>query len=785
MFDLERIGRGLPVSKVIGELPATGPLVVEAPPGTGKTTLIPPAVANAHGKTLVTAPRRVAVRAAWKRLSLLDDPSLTGYSIRGEHVDGALVEFVTPGVLLNRLLRDPGLDGVNAVVIDEVHERQLDTDLALAMCMEVAILRDDFYLAAMSATLDAHAFAQHMDAAVVSTQAETHPLEIQYAPHPGRVEGTREFYRHVASLASLADASLAGARDGQQDGARGGRTLVFVPGAREVDMVCEALRAHGVEAAALHGRLSSAEQDAALYGDAPVVVSTAVAESSVTVPGVRRVVDAGLSREPRLDARGMTGLVTVSASKASANQRAGRAARLGPGTVVRAYAEPDYQHFREDIAPEITTSDLTGAMLTVAAWGSPDLPLLTPAPAVAAADARARLQAIGAVDADGAVTDLGQQLAAMPVDPRLGAALLSLGSGAAGTVAAISEGMSGDLGKAAPPKHQVARLAKLAPPGPPVAAGEVVAAAFPQWVAKRTGDEYLLASGTRATLDSQLAGEMGAPEWIAAAQVQRASSGTTSSTTSSNASRAIIRAAAATDLPAERVTEGFRAHVSGDKVQLRKVKAVGAIELSATPVSLSTAEAADAIEEAAAGFRFQDFPLDDEERNLKDRLDFLRDNAGWPDIADGDYELEVQEVCKGASISKCDMRQAMMRNLPWELAGQLAQAAPERLEVPSGSRPRIEYATGRPVVRVKLQECFGLARSPEVSGVRVLFHLLSPAGRELAVTDDLQSFWDGPYSQVRKEMRGRYPKHPWPEDPWSATATANTKRNIRGATLNS
>lgn len=759
MFNLERIGRGLPVSRVIDRLPATGPLVVEAPPGTGKTTLIPPAIANAHGKTLVTAPRRVAVRSAWRRLSLLDDPSLTGYSIRGEHAPGSLVEFVTPGVLLNRLLKDPGLEGVNAVVIDEVHERQLDTDLVLAMCMEVAVLRDDFYLAAMSATLDAARFAEHMGASVLSTSAETYPLEVAYAQHPGRAEGTRDFYAHVARLAR---------ETGAEAGA--GRTLVFVPGAREVELVCSLI---GPGAVPLHGRLSSAEQDAALGGDAPVVVATAVAESSITVPGVRHVVDAGLSREPRRDARGMTGLITVSASKASADQRAGRAARLGPGTVTRAYSQADYQHFRDAQAPEITTSDLTGAALAMHAWGSPDLPLLTAPPAAALAEAEQTLRELGALNneaatgAAGAITELGSRLAALPVDPRLGAALLELGAGAAPTVAAIAEGMSGDLARARAPKRQVDRLARLAPPGPPVPAGDVVAAAFPQWVAKRTGEEYLLASGTRASLGAELAAELGRPEWLAPAEVQRTRSG------------AVIRAAAATELPAERVREEIRASLEGAKVRGRKVTAVGAIELTSTPVRLTPEEAAEALA-ARGGVGFADFPLSEEEERLRNRLDFLHERLGdpWPDIARGDYEAEVLEVCRGASISTLDMRSAMLRNLPWPEAARLDELAPARLEVPSGSHPRVDYATGRPVVRVKLQECFGLQASPTVAGVPVLFHLLSPAGRELAVTDDLRSFFDGPYQQVRKEMRGRYPKHPWPEDPWSATATAKTKRRM-------
>lgn len=745
MFDLERIGRDLPVAAVIDQLPASGPLVVQAPPGTGKTTLVPPAVANKVGKTVVTAPRRVAVRSAWRRLSQLSEPGLAGYSIRGEHVRGSLVEFVTPGVLLNRLLKDPGLEGVNAVIVDEVHERQLDTDLVLAMCMEVAVLRDDFYLAAMSATLDASAFAQHMEASVLATSAETHPLEVSYAPHPGRTEGDGAFYRHVAKLAA--------------GGAGTGRTLVLVPGAREVDLVCSMVPG----AAPLHGRLSSQEQDAALEGDAPVVVATAVAESSITVPGVNRVVDAGLSREPRLDTRGMTGLITVSASKASADQRAGRAARLGPGEVVRAYSQADYQHFRDNAAPEITTADLTGAVLSMRAWGSPDLPLLTPPPAAPLTQAEATLRDIGALDDAGGLTELGSRLAALPVDPRLGAALVTLGAGAAPTVAAIAEGMSGDLARARAPRRQVERLARLAPAGPPVPAGEVVAAAFPQWVARRTGEEYLLAGGTRARLDPALGG----PEWLAAAEVQRTKAG------------AVIRSGCATELPADRVREEVRASLEGGKVRGRRVKAIGAIELSSTPVKLSPQQAA----EALADVRFADFPLDDAAQRLKDRLDFLHAALGdpWPDISEGDYTPEVYEVCDGAQIGKLDMRAAMRRNLSWECAGRLDELAPERLEVPSGAHPRVHYDTGRPVVRVKLQECFGLARSPEVAGRKVLFHLLSPAGRELAVTDDLESFWNGPYLEVRKEMRGRYPRHPWPEDPWSAPATAKTKRGFNRA----
>ncbi|SES03866.1 ATP-dependent RNA helicase [Corynebacterium cystitidis] len=776
-FNLDAIGAGLPVAGVIGQLPTQGPLVVEAPPGTGKTTLLPPAISNlTHrgGKVLVTAPRRVAVRAAARRLAQLDRSKLgqrVGYSIRGEHYDGSLVEFVTPAVLLNRLMKDPELTGISAVIVDEVHERQLDTDLVLAMVMEVASLREDLYLAAMSATLDAQALAEHMGAQILSTEAVTHPLEISYHPHEGRSRGTREFYQHVADLAggveqrketgASSNRAASSTSDAREERAR---TLVFVPGAREVDLVCQALP----HAAPLHGRLTSKEQDEALNGDAPVVVSTTIAESSITVPGVHRVVDAGLARVPRRDAaRSMQGLVTVSTARSSADQRAGRAGRLGPGTVLRAYSQEDYQHFAPEITPEIATSELTSAALVMAAWGTPrgeGLPLIDEPPTPAIRDAEEVLRALGAVDETGHITDHGTALARMPLDPRLASALVKHGAGAANTVAALAEGVSGDLDRVRAPKSQVDRLKKLVDNKGPVTAGEVVASAFPGWVGKRVGEEYLLAAGTRATLDHSL-GALRASEWIAAAEVQLTARG------------AIIRSAAILGgAPEQRITEETRATLDGGKVRGRKVKAIGAIELSSTPVQLSPAEAA----EALSNVGIEHFHFSEKAQALKDRLDFAHEHLGepWPDVSKGDYTPEVMELAKGASLSAIDMYPALLRQLPWPEASRFDELVPARLSVPSGSSPRISYATERPIVRVKLQECFGLAASPEVCGVRVLFHLLSPAGRELAVTDDLSSFWDGPYQDVRKEMRGRYPKHPWPEDPWTAPATARTKKRM-------
>ncbi|WP_286954332.1 MULTISPECIES: ATP-dependent RNA helicase [Corynebacterium] len=759
MFDLDSIGAGLPIAATIGSLPTTGNVVVQAPPGTGKTTLVPPALANqSTGKVLVTAPRRVAVRAAAHRLrSLSGQPGEVGFAIRGESRHGESVEFLTPGVLLRRLLRDPELEGVSAVAIDEVHERQLDTDLVLGMCLELAQLRDDFRVIAMSATVDAQRFSQLMDAPIHRTEAVTYPLDVTYSPVPGRAAGSPEFYRGVARIAARQSES----------------TLVFVPGVREVNLVCSALSEQSeAPVFPLHGQQTSAEQDAALYTDARrIVVATSIAESSLTVPGIRTVVDAGLSRVPRRDAqRGMSGLVTVSTSKSSADQRAGRAGREAPGTVVRCYSAEDYQHFSPHITPEILSADLTSAALFLECWGAgPDFPLLDTPPAPALEQAQQTLQEIGAQG------KTAQRLVLLPTDPRLGAALLKYGSRAAATVAALGDTPRGDITRAHPPRREVERLSRLVEDKGPADPGSVVAAAFPSQVARqvgREGTEYLLASGTRAKL-LDASGLTGAP-WLAIAEVSL-----------SNAGNAIIRAAARIDeaaaLTAIGVSEEVTATLEGGKVRGRKIRRAGAIELSSTPVQISGAAATAAL---AAGIREEGlglFHFSEKARALRDRLRHLHNYYGapWPDVAKSDPSQwlgpELNQIARGTLAKKIDLYPALQRLLPWPEATRLDELAPTRLPVPSGRSAAIDWSGDRPVVSVKLQECFGLASSPEYCGQRVQFHLLSPAGRPLAVTDDLASFWDGPYAGVRSEMRGRYPKHPWPEDPRSAQATARTK----------
>lgn len=782
-FDLDRIGAGLPFAAALPALEeacaARRRAVVQAPPGSGKTTLVPPALANLlarrspGSRVLVCAPRRVAVRAAAQRLAHLDGSALgdrVGHRMRGHSVAGKAVEFVTPGVLLRMVLRDPALEGISAVVVDEVHERHLDADLLLGMLVEVAELREDLVLVAMSATLQARRYAELLGGApVVDSPAAIHPLEIGYAPHPGRLTGSPGFYEHLAALAR---------REVER---HGDSVLVFVPGVREVERVVGHLNGLGLP---LHGRLDAARTEAALRpGEGPrVIVATSIAESSLTVPGVRAVVDSGLSRQPRRDAaRGMNGLVTLSCARPTAEQRAGRAGREGPGRVLRAYSEQEFQRLPAEPTPEIAVSDLTQAALWLACWGTPrgeDLPLLDAPPAPALDAAEATLRGIGALAADGSATEAGRALAALPLDPRLGRALRELGPGAAETVAALAGSPSGDVAAARPPAREVERLRRLVPGVPDqrrrVTPGEVTALAYPNLVARREGGEYLLASGTRARLPSGSA--LADAPWLAVAEVSRAGSG------------AVIRAAARLDeaaaVAAVGVTEERRALVHKGKVRGRLVRRLGAIELSATPVSVPPERAAEALAATVRADGLGMFPLSDAARRLLDRLAFLRSRLGepWPDVAAADPAVwlrpELDALAGGTPAGRVDLYPALTRLLPWPEAARMEELAPERLAVPSGSRPRVDYDEGRPVVRVKLQECFGLAESPTCAGVPVQFRLLSPAGRDLAITDDLASFWSGPYAQVRAEMRGRYPKHPWPEDPWSAPATARTKRRM-------
>ncbi|MFF5794303.1 ATP-dependent helicase HrpB [Paeniglutamicibacter sp. NPDC012692] len=864
-FDLENIGRGLVFAQSLPELARVlsaggeaGTAVIQAPPGTGKTTLVPPLVANlvlkragGAGRILVTQPRRVAARSAARRLASLDGSPLgtrVGFSVRGEHQAGpeTLVEFVTPGILLRRLLADPGLDGIEAVIIDEVHERGLETDLLVGMLREVHELRGDLMLLAMSATLDAPRFAALIGdaggegpAAVVDCPSALHPLTVDWVPGVGsRLTDrgvSRTFLAHVAATAARAHARAL-ADNPEID------ALVFLPGAWEVAEVAAQLRnlAPGTEVLELHGQVQPALQDRAVSGreaqGAPrIIVSTSLAESSLTVPGVRLVVDSGLAREPRRDAvRGMSGLVTVSASRASCVQRAGRAARQGPGTVVRCFEEKSFAAAPAHPRAEITVADLASAALLLACWGAPGgegLHLPEAPPANSLADALTVLGQLGAIDETGHATGLGRRLASIPADPRLGRALLD-GAPMVGAphVAALVAMLAGDyraqaadlgellksLRRGTHPqarawKQESARLQRLVEragagsataPASPAATGEdaaglVVALAYPAQVARRvpgaSGTTYLLASGTRAGLPAGSA--LAHHEWLAVAEVARAAGRDAAGT------GALIRAAAPLDADtaaraaAHLIGEETRTRFAGGKLSARRVRTLGAIELENTPVMPTRAQGRDAVLAALRENGLGMLTFSASADALRRRLALVHRELGdpWPAMDDdsliaaaGDWLApELEALAVGKPASALDLTDALRRLLPWPEASKLGELAPEHLAVPSGSNIRIDYPPvdepgSRPVVSVKLQECFGLAESPRLvrGRVPILFHLLSPARRPLAVTDDLASFWSGPYSQVRAENRGRYPKHPWPEDPWTAPATRHVKRRM-------
>ncbi|MGC9474568.1 ATP-dependent RNA helicase [Streptomyces sp. WG4] len=865
-----------------------GTAVLVAPPGTGKTTLVPLALAGLLGegparRVVVAEPRRIAARAAARRMAWLlgEKPGgSVGYTVRGERVVGrhGRVEVVTTGVLLQRLQRDQELTGVDVVVLDECHERHLDADTTAAFLWDVRqALRPELRLVAASATTDAEGWARLLgDAPVVEAQGVSYPVEVVWAPPARPVRpphGMRVDPALLAHVASVVRRALA---------ERDGDVLCFLPGVGEIARVAGQLTGIGdVEVLQVHGRAPAAVQDAVLAPGARrrVVLATAVAESSLTVPGVRVVVDAGLAREPRVDhARGLSALTTVRASRAAGRQRAGRAGREAPGAVYRCWAEAEDARLPRFPAPEIKVADLTAFALQAACWGDPDasgLALLDPPPGGAMAAARSVLTAVGAVDRAGRATERGARLARLGLHPRLGRALLDArgtvtgargsshprgsgtrtdtgvgdadapdarvpgegarddrGPGTRAPGSRPSDAAGPDVGGPAAVAEVVALLSEEPPreygddlvaalrtarrgadaygarwrtevrrlqaagqdSGPGVGrevtddgvAGLVTALAFPERVARKDGGSYLMVSGTRAELPEASA-LRGAP-WIAVAVADRPV----------GKGHARVRLGAVVDEATARLAAGAlleetdEVHWADGDVVARHVERLGAVELTARPLTAADPSLVrNALLEGLRreGFGLLRWPAD--AVVLRQRLAFLRRRLGepWPDVSDDALHARVDEwlepelsrARRRADLARIDAGQALARLLPWASgeAARLDELAPERITVPSGSRVRIDYDDpAQPVLAVKLQEMFGLHRSPEVAGVPLLVHLLSPAGRPAAVTADLASFWKDGYFGVRAELRGRYPKHPWPEDPATAEPTRHTKARL-------
>jgi ATP-dependent RNA helicase HrpB len=807
---------------------------LQAPPGAGKTTRVPLALLDAGWlgeRTIVMLePRRLATRAAARRLAELLGQHVgesVGYRMRGDSRVGprTRVEVVTEGVLTRRLQRDPTLEGVGLVIFDEFHERSLDADLGLALTLQTqALVRDDLRVLVMSATLDGAPVAELLGGApIITSEGRIHPVDTRYVdPRAGvRIE------------AAVAAAVTAAVRDEPGD------VLVFLPGASEIHRVAAQLAERAIGDAVvlpLYGAISQEAQDRALVPDPEgrrkIVLATSIAETSLTIEGVRIVVDSGLARVPRFSARtGMTRLETVRVSRGSADQRRGRAGRLGPGICLRLWPEHENSHLPANAPPEIANADLAPLALDLAAAGIADpgeLRWLDLPGAAPFRQATELLRALNALDDRGHVTEHGREMHALPVHPRLAHMLIRarrLGAvRLACEVAALLEERDVLRGAGGPPDADVAlrldllrrggrsgstlpgldvdrdalhrvkteadRLTRQMKPSPnePQSsdAGPLLALAYPDRVAqRRPGDRarFVLRNGRGAELVG--AQSLAAAPYIVAAELddQRPES------------RVFLAAA----LSLDDVRHGFGDQIvteeivefddASSAVHARRRERLGAIVLR--DVALAEPPA-DVVRNALAGAIRQRgiaaLPWSDGGTRARHRIAFLAAHLpAWPDVSDSAMLERLEEwlgpsldgVRRWNDLARIDFAAAIFRLLDWRQGRELDELAPTHLDVPSGSRIAIDYSdSASPVLAVRIQEVFGLSESPRLAGgrVAVTMHLLSPAQRPVQVTRDLAGFWRTSYFDVRKDLRGRYPKHDWPDDPLVATATRRVKR---------
>jgi ATP-dependent helicase HrpB len=871
----------LPIDEVLPELTAAvaghDTVVLVAPPGAGKTTRVPLVLADEpwarDQRILVLEPRRLAARAAAARMAKTLGENVgekVGYRVRfGSKVSGKTrIEIVTEGVFTRMVLDDPILEGIAAVLFDEFHERSLDADLGLALARDVQQgLREDLKLLVMSATIDGAGIAAKLsDAPVIESEGRAFPVETRYlGREPGRPIEPQ-----------VADAVLRVLR------AESGSLLVFLPGAAEIRrvdrMLGDSLRDPATDVVALYGALDAEQQDRAIApapaGRRKVVLATSIAETSLTIEGVRVVIDSGLARVPRYEPDlGLTRLETVRVSRAAADQRRGRAGRTEPGVCFRLWDERETQALAPYAAPEILAADLSGFLLDLAHWGVTDphkLTFLDQPPEPALAEAKSLLCALGALDPDGRITEVGQRLRALPLPPRIARMVLdgaALGAAALAADIAIvltERGLGGDdvdlnhrveafrrdrsrradeartMAKrwaetaraSAAALHRTSRsvtqgtttsplegevgrqsrpgggsVAKLdiAPPSPTlplkgggstrpndvralgkVTAGALLTLAFPDRVAKNRGGEggaFLLASGRGAKLDpaSPLAGE----PYVAVAEL-----------VGSAAQSRILLAAPITPaeiegLFSERIAEGDEVSFDAPSASLRArwARRLGALALAERPIPIApNEETARRLARGIAQLGLDNLPWSKALAQWRDRVTFLRRHEGedWPDLSDPALAASVDKWLAPILSDKTALEQveadafanALHSLLPWNLRRRLDLDAPTHFEAPSGSRVPVDYAAEEgPKIAIRVQELFGLDRHPAVAGGRVplVIELLSPAHRPVQVTRDLPAFWRGSYAAVRAEMRGRYPKHPWPDDPLAAVATTRAK----------
>jgi ATP-dependent helicase HrpB len=833
----------LPIDAVLDDLARTldgqNAAVLVAPPGAGKTTRVPLSLLDApwagKKKIIVLEPRRIAARASAERMAHTLGERVgetVGYRVRfGSKVSRATrIEVVTEGIFSRQILDDPELTGVAAVLFDEFHERSLDADLGLALARDAQTgLREDLRLLVMSATLDGARVARLLgEAPVVASEGRAFAVETRYLGRKADAPVERQ----------MADAIAAALR------ADPGSVLAFLPGAAEIrrtqNLLSERIHDSSVEIVPLFGALDASVQDRAIApppkGHRKVVLATSIAETSLTIEGVRIVVDSGLARVPRYEPDiGLTRLETVRASRAAVDQRRGRAGRTEPGLCYRLWDEPQTASLAAYTQPEILSADLSSLVLDLAQWGVSDpssLTFLDPPPAPALKEARGLLRELGALDTEGRITDEGRSLRALALPPRLARMIVDshrLGAGrvAADIAAVLTErGLGGDhvdlevrleafrrdrSQRAEAARNQAQRWAsqvaasdKALPSPFPLAGSEarsripqgggqlstgvMLALAFPDRVARNRGNgSFVLANGRGAALDPTAA--LSRAPYIAVAEL----------TGTAMQGRILLAAPITqTEIEAHFADQVETAdEISFDRgamaLRARRKKVLHAITLSETPLALeASAETARIFADGLIAAGLDQLPWSKSIKQWRDRVMFLRAAESkltenpWPDLSDDALAAERETWLVPALLDKTslkafsasDLSEALQTLLPWALRARLDREAPTHFEAPTGTQLAIDYeAEQGPTIAVRLQELFGLTTHPSIARATIplVLELLSPAHRPVQVTRDLPGFWRGSYASVRSDLRGRYPRHPWPEDPASALPTRRIK----------
>jgi ATP-dependent helicase HrpB len=819
------------IPRILSELARAGCLVIQAPPGAGKTTRVPLALANApfmSGKsTIVLEPRRLAARMAARHMATLlgeDIGGTVGYRVRLDSRVGprTRVELVTDGIYLRRLQDDPGLPDVGCVIFDEFHERGLENDLALALTVEArSAFNPDLKIVVMSATLDAAPIAELLgDVPILISEVRAHPVETRYLERApaGRIEEV--VVRAIGDALDREEGSL----------------LVFLPGAGEIRRVAERLTdaclPDKVIVAPLYGDLDRTAQDAAVSpappGHRKIVLATSIAETSLTIEGIRVVIDSGLARVPRHDPRsGMTRLETVRASQATSDQRRGRAGRLGPGVCLRLWTEHDQRARAVRSTPEMLAADLAPLALELAVWGASDggkLAFLDPPPPGAMRQARELLARLGALDVQGQPTAHGRAMSRLGLHPRLAHMILAarergLGRLAADAAAILSdrdifrgperdadfrsrlatlrgerdELASVDRGALAQARELARQWLRLAGIGKHEGSvslertGEAIALAYPDRIAQARSDgrgQFRLVNGRGAALPET--DPLAREEFLAIAALDGEAQ-TARIFLAAPIERAAIEELFREELEAR---EDISWDARSESVTARKELRLGALVLESKAIPHPGGDAV--IRTMAEGIKAMGIATlswNDAARGIQSRVAFLRriKGDGWPDLSEAALSADplawlgerLAGITRRGHLGRIDVADALLARLDWRQRRDLDELAPSHVEVPTGRAVALDYSGEVPVLAVKLQEMFGARTTPTVAGgrVAVIVQLLSPAGRPLQTTRDLLGFWRTGYAAVRAEMRGRYPRHPWPDDPLAAPPQRGVKRH--------